>query len=410
VGGTPIPSSSSGSLVKIRLQVLCLDFASETQSQILIENYTDDLEDEFSPEQAASDFNFIPCGRLGDVNASGSVTPGDAQSAFEIFLGIITPDFCQESTSDANCNEFATPGDAQDIFEHFLGIRILPECCAEYTVSTMLRYFEPIDKREVVLPRERKLYPIHTMGYPGETVRIPVIITNPEGLTSFSFEMNYPRELLEFIGLNRSHLTQNFEHIIGIQISEGLLRVEGMSEEPVRMRKIGSLVVLEFRVLEGPETSLPLIIFNCEGDLFHAEISEGNFHRLNLLSAEPRYLDLGRAVWMPDGTIRIPVRVSNPFGVKSFGLKLEYAADKLTFIRVEKRKLTRDFHVVNGNEREFGKVMIGGYSLSGIQEKREDSLAELVFSVEEEGGEVKVVTTFDDIQNFIIRKGKTKVE
>ena len=420
IGGTSITSSSSGSLVKIQLQVLCLGYTTDTQSQVLIENYTDNLYDEFSPEPAAEDFNFTPCGRLGDVNNSGSVTPGDAQSAFEIFLGIITPDFCQESSSDANCNEYTTPGDAQDIFEHFLGIGTLPQCCAEYTASSMLRFNEPIEPigdrnrdrerendRFVLL--ERKLYPLHTMGYPGEIVRIPIIVFNPEGITSFAFEMNYPSELIEFLGMDRTRLTQHFEYIAGVEMSDGLIRVEGESEVPVKIRNIGSLAVLIFRVIEGPEASMPLLIFNLEGDLLNADTAEGNFHRLKLFSDEPRYINLGKAIHMHDGTVRVPVRVSTAFNVKSFGFKLEYAADKMTFIGVEKGSLTEDFVEVRGNEIEFGRVMIGAYSLSRIQEKRQDTLLELVFSIEEEGGEINVIKIFDDIENYIIQRGKIRV-
>jgi hypothetical protein len=156
--------------------------------------------------------------------------------------------------------------------------------------------------------------------------------------------------------------------------------------------------------------SIPLLIFDCEGDLFDVEISEGNFHRLNISSEEPRYINLGRAAHMPDGTVKIPVRVSSAFNVKSFGFELEYEADKMTFIGVEKGNLTEDFMAVQGNEIEFGRVMIGAYSLSGIQEKRKGILLELIFSVEQKGGEVKVVKTFDDIDYFIIQRGKIRVE
>jgi len=60
------------------------------------------------------------CPRLGDVTGDGSITPGDAQLAFEIYLGRVAPNYCQAKTSDANCDTNITPQDAQWIFEHYL--------------------------------------------------------------------------------------------------------------------------------------------------------------------------------------------------------------------------------------------------------------------------------------------------
>lgn len=60
---------------------------------------------------------------LGDVNGDGQVTPGDAQLAFDFFLGDV--ELNPEQRQAANlCGEdgSVTPGDAQGIFNTFLGV------------------------------------------------------------------------------------------------------------------------------------------------------------------------------------------------------------------------------------------------------------------------------------------------
>jgi hypothetical protein len=69
------------------------------------------------------------CSLPGDINGDGFVTPGDAQMAFDHFLGLITLTPEQQECADVcppGGDGFVTPGDAQGIFNIFLGIS--PPC------------------------------------------------------------------------------------------------------------------------------------------------------------------------------------------------------------------------------------------------------------------------------------------
>ncbi|MCD4653711.1 right-handed parallel beta-helix repeat-containing protein [bacterium] len=61
------------------------------------------------------------CINNGDVDESGGLTAGDAQMAFQIVLGAITPDPEQECRADCNADGVVTAGDAQLIFFAVLG-------------------------------------------------------------------------------------------------------------------------------------------------------------------------------------------------------------------------------------------------------------------------------------------------
>ncbi|MDH5743362.1 MAG: cohesin domain-containing protein, partial [Candidatus Aminicenantes bacterium] len=104
------------------------------------------------------------------------------------------------------------------------------------------------------------------------------------------------------------------------------------------------------------------------------------------------------------GMLMVPVKVTNAFGVKAFGLEVNYCADKMTFVGVNQTDLTDDFVAVDGNDIERGMVRIGGYSRSGIQDRSDGILVELVFQVREPGGEVEIVKAFDDLKEFIITR------
>ncbi|MBN1296367.1 S8 family serine peptidase [bacterium] len=63
-----------------------------------------------------------PCINNGDVNLDGSLTSGDAQMAFFIALGTITPTYEEECAADCTGDGSVTAGDAQAIFQTVLGI------------------------------------------------------------------------------------------------------------------------------------------------------------------------------------------------------------------------------------------------------------------------------------------------
>ncbi len=72
-----------------------------------------------------------PCPNVcGDCNGDGGVSPGDAQCAFECYLGTAqSPCGCEECYADVNCDGSVTPGDAQLIFEHYLDPNTPLNCC-----------------------------------------------------------------------------------------------------------------------------------------------------------------------------------------------------------------------------------------------------------------------------------------
>ncbi|MFC2165267.1 Calx-beta domain-containing protein, partial [Acidobacteriota bacterium] len=410
-GGTVIPAFSNGSVITINLLVKCLALSSNTNTQLQTNNYINDFI-EYSPEPYTALFTFRPCNDLGDVNDDGNVTPGDAQRAFEIFLGRLTPTFCQRMTANVNCDSSTTPGDAQWIFEHFLGRRNLPECCAEASTTSFNSDYPRSD--DDLNPDKddqstRRLFALDTIGLSGEVVSIPIIVTNPLWIRSFGFDLAYPTGLLEFMGTGPCLLTRDFDYVSAVEESKGLIRVDGESQIPISSNETGSIVVLVFRVKKGEDTRLPLNILSSSGDLMTAKPRDGYFTRIREDLLDNRLLRFGEVTQLSDGTVKVPIKVSSAFNMKSFGLVLEYTSDNLNFMGVEKAKLSRDFIALDGAEMKPGLIKVGGYGMSAIQELNPGTLFDLIFTVTGGGGEIEMIKLLDDLQLCTIQNEKIQI-
>jgi urease beta subunit len=440
IGGTTVPSPSSGSLIKITLQVNCLSFTAPTNSQLRIENYSDDLYDEFLPLPSTANFTFDPCSRLGDVNGDGNVTPGDAQGAFEIYLGKLSASTCQQMTADANCSKSTTPGDAQDIFEHYLGKKTLPQCCTQISAALgevappdslavlakplapasrpsrslgvpqrSLREREPRSRREAGALRPQ-IFVLDSLGRPGEIVRVPVLASDPKGVRAFGFTVSYPIDLVEFLGTANGALTRDFDYVIGKEEAQGFVRIEGESQDPIEERRLGSLALMIFRVKKGEDLSLPILVLNPERDIVDAETRQGNFLRLNNRGENTRVISLEGFISRDGSIARVVVESSSLFSLKAFGLDISYSKEKMTFLAVRRPGPLGEFVSLEGNEIEPGLVRVGGYRMTEDQKTNPGWLVELIFAVREKGGEVSLRGLTDDIANALVARGNLRID
>lgn len=410
--GTSINVSSDVILANMKLMVKCVTYGQETPVPIKIERYRDGIVG-MCPRPYEADFLYRPCPILGDVNGDDTITPGDAQVTFEIYLGLRQATLDQLTSADANCscpcedkehgeaNNCLSPWDAQYIFDHYLGIRTLPICCTDYTCVDS----SALSNTEGMSPsfEKRVVYPLPTIAKSTERVIIPVMINNPEGVTNFGLEMSYPQDLLEYVGTLATPLTQGFFMVRGDAKTPGVVRIEGIGDTSIAAQEVGSLSVVVFRVKEGVSGSAHIMLSSLVGDIYDAEAGSSTFLCGDDPKGEERNLTLmgGKE---RGGLLIVPVEVTNAFDIKAFGLELKYSTDKMTFLGVEPTELTQDFVVVKGNELLSGVVRIGGYSMSGIQDMINGTLVELIFHVSESGGEVEIVRITDDIQDFLIVK------
>jgi len=415
--GTSIPVSSSVRLLNMKLMVKCVTYAEETYLPMQIERYRDGIVG-MCPRPFETDFLYRPCPRLGDVNEDDTITPGDAQVTFEIYLGMRQATTAQLTTADANCscpcegkehkevNNCLSPWDAQFIFDHYLGIRVLPICCADYACgegSSLNGDCSFFSNGTGAAQEKRMVYPLPTIARSTERVMIPVMIDNPEGVSNFGLEMYYPQDLLDYVGTSATPMTQGLIGIEGLVETPGVVRIEGIGESGIESQETGSLSVVVFQVREEAAGSAHIMLGNFFGDILDAKAGSSTFVCGDDVTGKERCLTLGYGR-KSGGLLVVPVEVTDAFGMKAFGIEVKYATDKMTFLGVQPTELTGDFVAVDGNEVAGGVVRIGGYSMSGIQDMASGALVELLFQTSESGGDIEITRILDDLKDFLIIK------
>jgi len=205
------------------------------------------------------------CTKCGDVTGDLSITPADSQAAFEIFLGIISnPTESEKENADVNCSgtkiePSITPGDAQAIFEKFLGINELPCDCSgnsrSDSVLTMMRFIPMRQASDVNL-----IVNDVRVDQGGEVV-VPIVVDDPFNIKAFGFDFIFPSEILEFVGVERSELMEDFYQVDANKIAEGVVRAGGYKREAIKSHDPRVLITLVFKVI-GKDKSMGISSFS----------------------------------------------------------------------------------------------------------------------------------------------------
>jgi hypothetical protein len=149
---------------------------------------------------------------------------------------------------------------------------------------------------------------------------------------------------------------------------------------------------------------------NAYGDILHAKLIEGSITRLDEEWELSRFLNLGNARQKSDGTVRVPLSVNTGFLLNAFGLVMRYSTENLTFVGIERGKLTEDFVSLDAAEVKSGKLKVGGFAMSEILELEPGTLFYLVFRKHGKSGEVEILRLMDDLHHYVIQNGQTKIQ
>jgi len=177
------------------------------------------------------------CTKCGDVTGDLSITPADAQAAFEIFLGIISnPTESEKENADMDCSgtktePSITAGDAKAIFEKFLGINDLPcDCSRNSRSGSILTQMRSTQMKQT--PDINIIINDIRVDQGGEVV-VPIIVDNPFNIKAFRLDLIFPSESLEFVGVERTEPLDDFYQVDAIKIADGVVRSGGYRSKPI---------------------------------------------------------------------------------------------------------------------------------------------------------------------------------
>jgi hypothetical protein len=239
VGGfdlTAIPPGSYGVFARLTFLSNCCSQDSSETLPLCALNLTDDLA---SLRPVCGELQCQVSNAKGDGNGDGTVTVGDALCTFEGYLGLPDPlplgcaSEGWEARSDVDCSGAVTPGDALCIFLHWLSGAC--EFCGLSAAPASAPPVVPV----VDVPEIR---------FDGDEVTVAVRVSDVPALEAFGFEVVYPKDQIEYVGLRWAAVSNEFEQIGGRQVEEGLLRLGGFATQPVDAVQ-ADLVELRFRTL-----------------------------------------------------------------------------------------------------------------------------------------------------------------
>lgn len=276
VGGfhtTAIPINSTGTVAKIVFNVTCSGCGECSQSHLMLANMIDDFA---NMSGYCGVYGFGSACVRGDVNMDGSITPGDALCAFNIYLNNQIPPAgecntpCALFSADANCDGTVTPGDALIIFEHFLNGT--PIHCP--TLAKTPGAFSPALSIQ------------NAIGESGEIIRIPIRIDNPKGMAAFGMDLRYPANLLQFAGVERTGLTQDWLELNGQESETGIIRLGGFHTTAIAKDQSDVLAEVIFMVKDNVQGEGGFEVLEVTDDLAEASILTGRF-RASVTSEGP---------------------------------------------------------------------------------------------------------------------------
>ena len=89
---------------------------------------------------------------------------------------------------------------------------------------------------------------------------------------------------------------------------------------------------------------------------------------------------------------------------------MQYSTENLTFVGIERGKLTEDFVSLDAAEVKSGRLKVGGFAMSEILELEPGTLFYLVFSKHGTSGEVEILRLMDDLHHYVIQNGQTVIQ
>ncbi len=177
------------------------------------------------------------CVGNGDVNNDGTLTPGDALCAFQIYLNAgVLPSGCDVSNfecellaADVSCDSSITPGDALAIFQRYLQNLPPQECFGKALLAKTERQARPYQ----ISLHQQKLAPSQEEFNRQDIVKLSLLVNNPAGLNAFGLRLHYPSDKLELLTVQRANLTAEWMQLEGRFHSPGEIIIGGFHDKPV---------------------------------------------------------------------------------------------------------------------------------------------------------------------------------
>ncbi|MBN1296305.1 hypothetical protein JXA80_05960 [bacterium] len=232
-----IPSGSQGSLVSLDFQVVCADCEDGDVHALSLSGLADDL---ISFTALPGVFTYNCCIRSGDVSGDGVLTAGDAQTAFWIVLGLVTPTQTQACAADCTGDGSITAGDAQAIFWGVLGLG----SCVDPIPNAA--YSEHGDMQPDGIAGAGSCRLVGDTD--GRNVHVELVLTNHSvEVDAFTVTVQYDPVSMQFLGVYPGRLDPGWELFDANEVEPGRIVIAGFAVDgSIPAHQTGTLGELHF--------------------------------------------------------------------------------------------------------------------------------------------------------------------
>jgi PKD repeat protein len=201
--------------------------------------------------------------RQGDLNDDGVVNGDDVSVALRISVGLDPARGCQPFAGDLNGDRIIDSADALLIQRLADGLPLNPPQPGEKA----LHLCENALKSVLAGKQATALSIGVASGDPGQTVSVPVVLSNATGLTGYGLVVGFPNDnaLVALQSVSAGTLTSGFEQ--EIHPGPGFVELSMSAPRAVTANQ-GAIAVLTFKVAETapPGTAFPVVVSEAELD------------------------------------------------------------------------------------------------------------------------------------------------
>ncbi len=203
----------------------------------------------------------------GDVDGNGRITANDVELAFEISLVRLTPTEYQEWAAEVTGDDQVTAADVQRIFDATLGR-------ADLTTANVTA---KQSRRSLLLQAETTLSVGAVSGNPGDTIFVPIQITPAADISTVLIDLTYDTTKLAFAAADKTGtLVESFALADANEVTSGNIRVSAAALTADPISEAGTLINLQFTVLDGVSGTASVSITSTDDDLAGATTSDGS--------------------------------------------------------------------------------------------------------------------------------------
>lgn len=188
----------------------------------------------------------------------------------------------------------------------------------------------------------------------GSVVKIPVSVRNAGNISSFGFDVEYDASTFNYLATQPGEDTAAWVLVQANEIEPGILRVGGFRGLSAPVVGSGELVIVSFLVDICP-TESSVTVSNAVDDIADSFVSAGMIEGIAFAGKSGAC----------GGMKNVPITVWDAKNLEAFGMTILFNSAALAYQGTARGTNTQDWALVDANQTEPGRLVVGGIRGTG---------------------------------------------